>query len=233
LFQLAGQEQLPLVLLDRTFPGLTCDYVTSTNYAGAYSAVEYLIRLGHRQIAFLSHSMLQLLPVSERLRGYQSAMQEAKLMPAEPWIIPVEHELGTKRALDAYRDFTSHEVERIAWYLKEFKDVTAIFALNDLIALLTLKAAQLAGLTIPDDLAVIGFDDMDIAAHVEVPLTTITQDAFALGHRAAELLIERIEGYTGPPRQELLATQLKVRASTAPPATIWVAEKSSQLYERR
>jgi DNA-binding LacI/PurR family transcriptional regulator len=87
----------------------------------------------------------------------------------------------------------------------------------------------LAGVTIPADLSVVGFDDMDLVAHLEIPLTTVAQDAFALGRRAAELLIERIEGYSGPPRQELLATQLKVRASIAPPARAGVTEKSSQV----
>jgi LacI family transcriptional regulator len=61
----------------------------------------------------------------------------------------------------------------------------------------------------------VGFDNMDITAHVEVPLTTVTQDCFTLGRRAAELLIERIEGYNGPPRQEVVPTQLEIRASTS------------------
>jgi LacI family transcriptional regulator len=72
----------------------------------------------------------------------------------------------------------------------------------------------LLGLRAPDELAVVGFDDMDLAAHLEVPLTTVAQDTYALGRGAAKLLIERIEGYAGPPRQQKIPTQLKVRAST-------------------
>jgi DNA-binding LacI/PurR family transcriptional regulator len=69
---------------------------------------------------------------------------------------------------------------------------------------------------------------MDIVAHLEIPLTTVAQDTFMIGKRAAELLIERIEGYNAPTRQEAIPTQLKVRASTAPPAISPVAEKISQ-----
>jgi DNA-binding LacI/PurR family transcriptional regulator len=87
-------------------------------------------------------------------------------------------------------------------------------------ALQALKAASQVGLRVPDDLAVVGFDDTVLLAHLEVPLTTVAQDAFGLGQQAAELLIERIEGYNGPPRQKLLPTQLRVRASTTIPATL-------------
>ncbi len=90
--------------------------------------------------------------------------------------------------------------------------------MNDLMAIQALKAASLVGLRVPDDLSLVGFGDIDIATHFEVPLATVPQDTFVLGRRAAELLIERIEGYDGPPRVEVLPTQLKVRASTASPA---------------
>jgi DNA-binding LacI/PurR family transcriptional regulator len=73
---------------------------------------------------------------------------------------------------------------------------------------------------VPGDLSLVGFDDEGIAnTLLDVPLTTVAQDGFAMGKRAAELLIGRIEGYDGPLRQEVLPVQLRVRASTAPPAT--------------
>jgi GntR family transcriptional regulator of arabinose operon len=228
LFQLARQELLPVVLIDRTFTGLAFDCATSKNYAAGYAATEHLIKLGHRRIIFLSHSFMQLPPVSERLRGYHAAMQDAQLTPLEPCLLRMDHEMGTRSALAAYREAVGPEIEQIARCLDQANRPTAIFAVNDLIALLTMQAAKLVGLRIPEELSVVGFDDMDLVAHLEVPLTTVAQDTFAIGKRAAELLIERIEGYNGPPRQETIPTQLKVRASTAPPATSPVAEKISQ-----
>ncbi|HXV44778.1 MAG TPA: substrate-binding domain-containing protein, partial [Anaerolineae bacterium] len=82
----------------------------------------------------------------------------------------------------------------------------------------------------PYDLAVVGFDDMDIAAHLDVPLTTVAQDIFGLGEQATKLLIERIEGDKGPPRHETLPTQLRIRASTTTPATSKVVEQLSSYH---
>ncbi|MEA3338139.1 MAG: substrate-binding domain-containing protein [Chloroflexota bacterium] len=111
------------------------------------------------------------------------------------------------------------EIAAIEERLQMPQPPTAIFAMNDLTALLALKAASLAHLSVPRDLSLVGFDDMDFVAFLPVPLTSVAQDPFALGRRAAELLIERIEGHEGPPRMELLPTRLKVRATTAPLAS--------------
>jgi GntR family transcriptional regulator of arabinose operon len=215
LFQLVRQGLIPLVLVDRTFNSLTCDYVTSDNYAGAYAAVEHLIELGHRQIAFLSHPILQLLTVAERLRGYQQALRDAGLTSLEPWLVGAPNqEMVITHALNSY-SATSQEIEQIAQHLRSPQRPTAIFAMNDMMAMQAVKAAKLANLRVPEDLSLVGFDDEGIVMTLlDVPLTTVAQDAVALGKKAAELLIERIAGYDGPPREEVVATQLRVRAST-------------------
>ena len=223
LFQLARQDSIPIVLMDRTLPSLNCDCVASDNYAGGYDAVKHLADLGHQRIAFLSRPILQLSTIAERFRGYQKALQDAGLTPLQPWLVgTVDQELSTRPALRAYSSGVGPEIEQIARYLESPERPTAIFATNDLMALQALKAASQVGLRVPDDLAVVGFDDTDILAHLEVPLTTVAQDIFDLGRQAAELLIERIEGYNGPPRQKLLPTQLRVRASTIIPTTLQV-----------
>jgi DNA-binding LacI/PurR family transcriptional regulator len=215
LFQLTQQKGVPLVLLDRTLPGLAFDCVTSNNYEGAYQATEHLIQLGHRRIVFLSRPILQLSTVSERLRGYQAAMRAAGLTPLEPWLVGIGEEMHSNYAFHAYTAGKGEDIKQIRHYLQQPFRPTAIFTMNDLIALQVLKAASQAGVRIPQDLMLVGFDNMDITAHVEVPLTTVTQDCFTLGRRAAELLIERIEGYNGLPRQEVVPTQLEIRASTS------------------
>ena len=222
LFRLAEVCKPPMVLMDRTVHGLNCDHVTSDNYAGAYAAVDHLIRLGHRRIAFLTHPLLQLSTISDRLRGYRQALHDAGMVPWEPWLIEArEAETGEQYTLRLYDTVaTNFETEAIARRLREPQRPTAIFAMNDLTALLALRAATQIGLRVPRDLSVVGFDDMDLVRLLPVPLTTVAQDTMALGRRAAELLIERVEGYDGPPRSEVLATALKVRSSTGPPPVL-------------
>ncbi len=221
LFELEQQRLVPFVCVDRTLPGLTSDFVTSDNFAGAVAAVEYLIGLGHRRIAFLSHPILQLSTVAERLRGYRQALQDARLTPLEPWLVGVaEKEIQYRATLRVNHEgeVTKEEILQVVDFLKRPQRPTALFAMNDAMALLALKAARLLHLGVPDDLSVVGFDDREIASHLDVPLTTVAQDGFALGRRAAELLIDRISGYDGPQRQVVVPTQLKVRATAGPPS---------------
>ena len=221
LFQLAHQGLVPIILVDRTFDGLTYDYVTSDNYAGARATVEHLVGLGHRRIAFLSRPILQLMTIAERLRGYQDALRDAGVAPLEPWLVgAVGQEMEIVSTLRSYGEIASQDIEQIARYLQARQRPTAIFAMNDMMAMQAMKAAKLVGLRVPEDLSLVGFDDEGIAnTLLDVPLTTVAQDGFAMGKRAAELLIERIEGHDGPLRQEVLPVQLRVRASTAPPVT--------------
>jgi GntR family transcriptional regulator of arabinose operon len=220
LFQLARQRTTPMVLVDRTFQGLACDYVTSDNYAGARAAVEHLLELGHRRIVFLSRPVLQLITVAERLRGYQDALREAGFASLEPWLVgTVGQEMEIVSALRSYGEIASQDIEQIARCLRDPQRPTAVFAMNDMMAMQTMKAAKVMGLRVPEDLSLVGFDDEGIAnTLLDVPLTTVAQDGFAMGKRAAELLIDRIEDRNGPLRREVLPTQLKIRASTAPPA---------------
>lgn len=216
LFSLAREGVVPIVCMDRILPGMACDHVSSDNYRGAYAAVSHLIELGHEHIVFLSRPILQLEPVAERLRGYRDALRNAGLYPYEPWLVgAADQEVATSYVLQSYKQADNREIAALVRRLQEPGRPTAIFAINDLMATLAYKAALLAGLDIPEDLSLVGFDDMDIVAHFQVPLTTVAQDTFAMGYRAAEMLIERVEGYQGPPRHELLPTQLRVRASTA------------------
>ncbi len=222
LFQISAEGSVPVVLLDRSLPGLShCDYVTSDNFSGAYAAVQHLIELGHQRIVFLSRPILQLQPISERLRGYEQAMRDAGLPVLRPWLVGVEdQEMGTRYALREYSMAQGEEIEQIVNYLQQKPRPTAIFAMNDLMALQVLKAAGRLGLHIPHDLSLVGFDDHDIAAYLETPLTTVAQNTYSLGRRAAEILIQRVEGYSGPSRKEILPTHLRVRESTAPPSNL-------------
>ena len=217
----AGYQEirLPIVVMDRQIRGIDCDCVTSENYAGAMELVTHLIKLGHERIVFLTHQENHLLPVKERYEAYIDAMKEANLVPAEPWRIGAPgEEIHATDALRASVDSRVLELQQIKNYLLTTDPrPTAIFAINDYIAVLAMRSMRLLGLSIPDDISLAGFDDVNIAAHLEVPLTTVAQDSFMIGKRAAAHLIGRLEGYSGETTCEYIPTQLRIRSSTAAP----------------
>lgn len=234
LAQLSRQGFPPVTMMDRTFRGVHWDYVASDNFAGAYTAVNHLVELGHEHIAFLSCQVLDLLPIADRLQGYRAALHDAGLSAQAPWLIgEPNREITASYALQTYSKADHPIISQIAAHLQRNPHTTAVFAMNDNVALLTLKAISSLGLRVPQDISLVGFDDMDIASYLPTPLTTVAQEAFAIGKRAAELLIERIEGwYSGAPRAEALPTHLRARAST----TVAASHDSSSvrcLNERR
>lgn len=216
------QIRLPMVLMDRLIYGMACDCVTSDNYGGAQSLMRHLIGLGHQQIVFLAHHEMELLTVQERYRGYRDALLEAGLKPSEPLLVGQPGvEIGGSDAFRSMLDMSSPELQQIKNYLLQHDPCpTAIFALNDYLAILTARALKLLGMRVPEAISVAGFDDIDLAAHLEVPLTTVYQDMFAMGRRAAELLLDRLDGYTRRPDCDIIPTQLRIRASTAVPLSV-------------
>jgi len=216
------QIRLPMVLMDRQIYGLECDLVTSDNYGGGRALMEHFVSLGHRNIVFLTHYETELVTVEERYRAYCDVMQAAGLTPARPWYIGQRgHEIGATDAFRSSHDFNSPELQQIKDYLLTAEPrPTAIFALNDYLAVLAARTMKLLDLRIPEALSIAGFDDIDLAAHLEVPLTTVAQDMFVIGKRAAQLLLERLGGQGGPPKCEIIPTELRVRSSTAVPVVV-------------
>jgi GntR family transcriptional regulator of arabinose operon len=222
LAELAGQGIMPVVVVDRTIDGLSSDFVTSENYLGARYAVRHLLELGHREIAFLSRPILFLSTIAERLRGYQDAMQSAGVQPLEPMLVGhAIEELGTRSMLRDSGAALEHDIDAIAEHLDSAERPSAIFAANDIMAIQAMKVARMLGLSVPTDLSIVGFDDdVFLTSLLDVSLTTVAQDAQRMGQRASEMLVERIQGYDGATREERLPVQLKVRDSTASPATL-------------
>jgi DNA-binding LacI/PurR family transcriptional regulator len=158
--------------------------------------------------------------VTERYRAYCDVLQTAGLTLPEPWLIGQPgKEIGALYALRSSVDSKSPELLQIKEHvLQADPRPTAIFAVNDYLAILAMRAMKLLGLCVPDAISVAGFDDVDLAMHLEVPLTTVAQDPFTIGKRAAQRLIDRLEGYAGPTECLIIPTHLRVRGSTAPPA---------------
>ena len=219
--QVYPRFRIPIVLLDRTIDGFECDCVTSDNYGGACAILQHLVELGHKHIVLLAHQM-SLSTVKDRYRAYQDVLRDNDLLLFEPWVIgPAGKEISFRRALRASVDNQSLEIQQIKEYVANTNPrPTAIFAINDLLAVLVMRALKLLDIAIPEAMSVAGFDDTDMAAHLAVPLTTVMQDSYSLGKSAAQMLIKRIEGYSGPVNNQIIATQLRIRSSTALPVHV-------------
>jgi DNA-binding LacI/PurR family transcriptional regulator len=196
-------DHIPLVLMDRYFPGLAIDYVGSDNIGGGYRATEHLLILGHRRIGFVftQEETLQTTSVYERWQGYCKALQKYEVPYDETLVVP------------DFRQLQMSTHDGLVEFLQRPDRPSAIFAVNDYVALDVLQAAKAIHLRIPEDLAVVGFDDMEFAAHVNPPLTTVVQQFIDIGLRAGTLLISRIEGNVGAPKHIELPTNLIIRES--------------------
>ncbi|WP_239678963.1 LacI family DNA-binding transcriptional regulator [Natronosporangium hydrolyticum] len=205
----AEREQLraqgiPFVVFDPT--GELPDdvpFVGATNWNGGRSAVRHLVGLGHQRIAMIGGPD-QVLCCRARLDGYRSAMEAAGL-PAEAGAV-VHAELTREGGYEAARSLLSRADRP-----------TAVFAANDLQALGVYQAAREAGLRIPDDLSVVGFDDLPVVAWVDPPLTTVHQPLTQMAVAATELALVLGRGETPSQLGVEIGTTLTVRGSTAPP----------------
>ena len=206
---------VPIVLLDRPIRGANLPCVTSQNYDGARQAMEHLLSLGHSLIAFAAWPPLDLLPVAERARAYHDTMEAAGLSPL-PFIIlgePVEAVNYRRYVQEAHDD-----VSILADVLRQPDRPTAIFAMNDIVATLVLRAAKEVGLNVPKDLSLVGFDNHpELAEHVVPTLTTVAQDTWLLAREAARRLLSLLEGESARAVYILIPTRLVVRDSTAEP----------------
>jgi DNA-binding LacI/PurR family transcriptional regulator len=179
-------------------------FVGATNWSGGRSAARHLIGLGHRRIAMISGPE-HVLCCAARLDGYRSAMSAAGLA-VDPDLI-VRANLTKEDGYAAAVGLLARPGDR----------PTAIFAANDLQALGVYQAAREAGLRIPDDLSVVGFDDLPVVSWVDPPLTTVHQPLTEMAVAATELALSLGRGEPAPQVGVEIATTLTVRSSTAPP----------------
>jgi LacI family transcriptional regulator len=197
------QRNFPFVLIDHQGNGEPCPAVGATNWQGAYNAAEYLIKLGHTRIGFITGSM-DLGAATDRLDGYKSALRVHHI-PEDPDLI---YE-GTFFQPDGYAG---------AGALMDLANPpTAIFASNDAMAMGAMDAVRSRGLRIPGDLSILGFDDIPQAAQVRPSLTTVRQPLEQMGRVATQMLLDRLKNPTQEITRIELPTELIVRGSTSAP----------------
>lgn len=191
-------DGVPLVLVDRYFPNLPTDVVVVNNFDGGYQATCHLIKLGHERIGFVAASGLETTSIRDRFRGYRQALEENRLAYDDSLLLFYPGD-APRADLEAY--------------LKAPERPTAVFASNDSTAMRVMRTADDLGLRVPDNLAVVGFDNVKEAAELSVPLTTVAQSGRRVGARACELLLEQLADPHRPPKHEVLPVQLIVRRS--------------------
>ena len=189
----------PVVAVDLPLSGERASYVASDNLGGARLAVRHLHRLGHTRIATIA-GLAHTKPAADRLLGYRAEIQELGL-PSRP-----EYEAPG----DFYFD-TGEGAMRHLLALAE--PPTAVFAASDMMAVGAIKAVVEAGLRVPEDIAVVGFDDIQLAELVSPALTTVRQDKRALGMAAARSLVQLIDEPGTAPHVSVLPVELVVRRS--------------------
>jgi LacI family transcriptional regulator len=202
LARFLADDQIPVVLVDREISGVAADFIESDHEQGGYLGTRYLLELGHRAIACVSGPQ-ELLTSRERVAGYQRALQEAGVALQAEWLV--------------YSDFTSAGGHAAFGQLLALpRRPSAVFAGNDLMAIGGICAASEAGVQIPGQLSVVGYDDIALAAYSNPPLTSIGQPKQEMGALTARILLERMRDPSLPCRRELLQPTLVVRKSTAP-----------------
>jgi LacI family transcriptional regulator len=191
---------LPLVVVDRDLGSLGLDAVTTNNYQGGLLATQHLIELGHTIIGCITGPS-DLTPSAERVTGYSHALREANL--------------GGRETLLLRGDFhVPSGLEAATRLLRQDPRPTALFVCNDLMAIGALHAAAQLGLRVPDDVAIVGFDDIELASYTIPPLTTVCQPKQEIGHTAIQLILDRMASPARLPRHEILRPQLVIRASS-------------------
>jgi DNA-binding LacI/PurR family transcriptional regulator len=201
--QLSGRG-VPLVVLDPTgVPGDDVASVGATNWNGGLSATRHLLELGHRRIAVITGPTWALCSRA-RLDGYRAALDAAGV-PADATLV--------RQGAFQIADGLTHTTD----LLRLPDPPTAVFALNDGMAIGVYHAASVAGLRIPDDLSVVGFDDYPLDEWLVPPLTTVRQPLRDMGAAAARMVLDLARGAAPRANRLDLATELVVRQSTAPP----------------
>lgn len=207
-------EAFPLVLIDRYLLDLGLEAVVADNFGGAFLAVRHLVERGFARIGFAATCNLSTSSIAERQAGYRWALEQHGHGPAPRlvctdldrlfhWPAPPEESKRNRRLLGEYLTGPDRP--------------DAVFAVNDSVAFQILEVAASLGLRVPDDLAVVGFDNLAYPDYGGMPLTSVEQPRQEIGATAARILLEQIAGRRGPAGRIVLATRLIVRSSSGGP----------------
>jgi LacI family transcriptional regulator len=194
-----ARRKFPFVFIDHQGTGKDSASVSAANWQGAYEATEYLIGLGHRRIGFIT-GWVDLKAAQDRLQGFQSALRINHIAEDAELIFE-----GTFAQPDGYNG---------GLHLLSLKNPpTAVFASNDVMAMGVMDAVRERGLRVPEDISVVGYDDISQSAHVHPALTTVRQPLEKMGRVAAQMLLEMLRNPGRKKDRVELPTELMIRDS--------------------
>lgn len=200
------KQNIPVVTVGRPIEGSTVDCVTADHRKGTYEATTHLIELGHKNIGFIGVAIQDALNL-RRFRGYIDALTEHGVALRKEYVVGPAHGPAYATEEDGYEGMLS--------LAKLKRRPTAIVARNDFTAIGVLRAAHELGLSVPAEIAVVGFDNIPLSTFTIPPLTTVAQPIVEQGRRAAQFLVDRIERrYEGKRREICLDCRLIVRESS-------------------
>lgn len=191
-------SSMPFLLAGRCEVESEIDVVDIDNVRSAYMATEHLIRLGHRNIGCITPAPLDFLFSNDRLQGFKKAMEDNELNP-------------NLLSMGYFSRQSGYEAMQILLETRPLP--TAVFVGADLVAFGAMDAIQSKGLKIPDDIAVVGFDNLPESRSCSPPLTTVKIDFYEMGRQSAVLLLKRIEGMTDCAANVCIDTELVIRGS--------------------
>lgn len=191
------RNDIPVVLVDRKIPYMDLDYVTADNIDGAYKMTEYLIHRGHSRIAITLSTLIN--TELDRLKGYKQALLDNN--------IPIDEKL----IMTHTGPFSEGRYIKIAERIyKSDLDITAVFTGHDRIALVFFVVAKRIGIAIPDDISIVGYDDLDFTM---ISLTTMHQPIYEMGQESMKLIMGRINGDQSKVKKIVLKSYLVERSS--------------------
>ncbi|WP_165000855.1 GntR family transcriptional regulator [Xylanivirga thermophila] len=199
-------SKYPIVTIDKHFQSLPICSVVSNNFDGGYRATSHLIELGHRRIAYLSNlNIEEISTVRERFFGYCTALKKHD--------IAIDHNIINFALTYDGEKFAYKTIDMLKRMFN--RGVTAIFAEHDYLAIAIYKTLQNEGIRIPEDISLIGFDNVEILEHVDIPLTSVDQNFYEIGREAASMIVEMIQnGYCEVP-QKVIPVNMVFRNSVS------------------
>jgi len=201
------KTNIPSVSLDRAAQGIDIPSIVANNFRGGYLATKHLISLGHKKIGCISRPV-ELSHATERLNGYLAALKDAGISPKSSWLAKGGYRMENgRKAMTELLDLADPP--------------TAVFCYNDMMAIGALRCAHERGLSVPNNLSIVGFDDITEASFTCPALTTIHQDKYEMGRRGMKLLLDLIQKKADAhlPGLPPLDVKLIIRESTGPIAS--------------
>jgi len=201
IFEQLNKLEIPIALVGRDIPAISVTSVLVDDFVGGYLATKHLVELGHKKIGIITENF-KVINTNERLRGYKFALEEAGIPFCDQLLKTC--------------DFTveSGKIKTVELLQNSAIRPSAIFACNDLLAIGVIQAAKEMNLRVPEDLSVVGFDNIMFASYTDPPLTTVAQPIDQIGMKAMDLIVDEINKKEKIKQRITIRPELVIRQST-------------------